>query len=169
MRFTLIDRISDLKPGRSISVVKVLSLAEEYLQDHFPCFPVMPGVLILEAMVQASALLVAETEGFRHSTILLKEARNVKYTGFVRPGEQLVVCAELIRLEESLATLEARGTVGQCTAVSGKLVLERFNASDRLPQRAAWDDYARLKMRQHLEMLRHNSHAGSSTTGPPVW
>jgi 3-hydroxyacyl-[acyl-carrier-protein] dehydratase len=169
MRFTLIDQISDLKPGRSISVIKVLSLAEEYLQDHFPCFPVMPGVLILEAMYQAAALLVAETEGFRHSTILLKEAKNVKYTGFVRPGEQLVVFAELIQLEESLATLKAKGTVGQTTAVSGELVLERFNASDRLPQRAAWDDYARLRMRQHLEMLRHNSHTGASATGLPVW
>jgi 3-hydroxyacyl-[acyl-carrier-protein] dehydratase len=169
MRFTLIDQISDLKPGHSISVIKVLSLAEEYLQDHFPCFPVMPGVLILEAMYQAGALLVAETEGFRHSTILLKEAKNVKYTGFVRPGEKLVVCAELIQLEESLAKLKAKGTVGQNTAVTGELVLERFNASDRMPQRAAWDDYARSKMRQHLEMLRRNSHTGSSATELPVW
>lgn len=160
MRFTLIDRISDLKPGESITALKVLSLAEEYLQDHFPRFPVMPGVLMLEAMYQASALLVFETEDFRHSTILLKEARNVKYADFVQPGETLVVHAELLKLEESLAVLKARGTVGNEAVVSGKLVLERFNVSDRLPQRAAWDDYARMKMRQHLEMLYRRNHSG---------
>lgn len=160
MRFTLIDRISDLKPGESITALKALSLAEEYLQDHFPRFPVMPGVLMLEAMYQASALLVFETEDFRHSTILLKEARNVKYADFVQPGETLVVHAELLKLEESLAVLKARGTVGNEAVVSGKLVLERFNVSDRLPQRAAWDDYARMKMRQHLEMLYRRNHSG---------
>ena len=53
MRFTLIDRITELKPGVSITAVKGLTLAEEYLQDHFPRFPVMPGVLMLEAMFQA--------------------------------------------------------------------------------------------------------------------
>jgi 3-hydroxyacyl-[acyl-carrier-protein] dehydratase len=160
MRFTLIDRISDLKPGESITALKVLSLAEEYLQDHFPRFPVMPGVLMLEAMYQASAMLVFLSEDFRHSTILLKEARNVKYADFVRPGETLVVHAELLKMEESLATLKTMGMVKGEPAVSGKLVLERFNASDRLPQRAAWDDHARMKMRQHLEMLYRRNHSG---------
>ncbi|MCL4201156.1 MAG: beta-hydroxyacyl-ACP dehydratase [Pirellulaceae bacterium] len=160
MRFTLIDRISDLKPGESITALKVLSLAEEYLQDHFPRFPVMPGVLMLEAMYQASAMLVFLSEDFHHSTILLKEARNVKYADFVRPGETLVVHAELLKMDDSLATLKAKGVVAGEPAVSGKLVLERFNASDRLPQRAAWDDHARMKMRQHLEMLYRRNHSG---------
>lgn len=160
MRFTLIDRISDLKPGESITALKVLSLAEEYLQDHFPRFPVMPGVLMLEAMYQASAMLVFLSEDFYHSTILLKEARNVKYADFVRPGETLVVHAELLKMDDSLATLKAKGVVAGEPAVSGKLVLERFNASDRLPQRAAWDDHARMKMRQHLEMLYRRNHSG---------
>ena len=50
MRFNLIDRITELNEGQSITAVKGLSLAEEYLKDHFPRFPVMPGVLMLEAM-----------------------------------------------------------------------------------------------------------------------
>ena len=158
MRFTLIDQISDLKPGRSISVVKILSPTEEYLQDHFPCFPVMPGVLMLEAMYQASALLVSVTEDFRHSTILLKEARNVKYTDFMEPGERLDVHCELVKMQDSVSTLKAWGTVGQRKAVSGILVLERFNVSDRLPGRAARDEYVRLKMRQHWEMLQCTNH-----------
>jgi 3-hydroxyacyl-[acyl-carrier-protein] dehydratase len=153
MRFTLIDRISDVQPGVRITAVKALSLAEEYLQDHFPRFPVMPGVLMLEAMYQASALLVHQTENFCHSTILLKEARNVKYAGFVQPGQTLIVHSELLALDESTATMKASGVVGESTAVSGKLILERFNVADRFPQRAVWDDYARQHMRQLFTLL----------------
>ena len=62
MRFVLIDRILDVQPGQSLVAVKNLSLAEEYLADHFPGFPVMPGVLMLEALTQAGAWLIRETE-----------------------------------------------------------------------------------------------------------
>ena len=55
MRFTLLDRIIDFEPGDRITAVKSLAMAEEYLADHFPNFPVMPGVLMLEAMTQAGA------------------------------------------------------------------------------------------------------------------
>ena len=54
MRFVLIDRITEINPGQSLTAVKNLSLAEEYLADHFPGFPVMPGVLMLEALTQAA-------------------------------------------------------------------------------------------------------------------
>ncbi|MGW8257129.1 MAG: 3-hydroxyacyl-ACP dehydratase FabZ family protein, partial [Thermoguttaceae bacterium] len=67
MRFSLIDRIVDVELGVRISAVKTLSMAEEYLADHFPHFPVMPGVLMLEAMTQASAWLVRYSEDFAHS------------------------------------------------------------------------------------------------------
>src|SRR3954471_24190103 len=89
MRFVLIDRILDLQSGQSLVAVKNLSLAEEYLADHFPGFPVMPGVLMLEALTQAGAWLVRETEDFAHSVIVLKHARTIKYGSFVEPGRQL--------------------------------------------------------------------------------
>ena len=62
MRFTLIDRIVELEPGVQITAVKNLTMAEEYLADHFPHFPVMPGVLMLEAMTQAAAWLARARE-----------------------------------------------------------------------------------------------------------
>lgn len=55
MRFTLLDRVVAIDPGKTITAIKTLSLSEEYLADHFPRFPVMPGVLMLEAMTQAAA------------------------------------------------------------------------------------------------------------------
>jgi 3-hydroxyacyl-[acyl-carrier-protein] dehydratase len=100
MRFVLIDRIVELEPGRRLEAVKNLSLAEEYLADHFPGFPVMPGVLMLEALTQAGAWLVRDMEDFAHSVILLKQARTIKYGSFVEPGRRLVLQVELLKHTE---------------------------------------------------------------------
>ena len=130
MDFTLIDRIVDLQPGASITAVKSLSLAEDYLQDHFPLFPVMPGVLMLESMYQTSAWLVRSTDDFAYSMVVLKEARNVKYADFVQPGQVLQVTAELQKRDGRLTWLKARGTVDGSVAVSARLVLDRYNLAD---------------------------------------
>ena len=82
MRFSLVDRIVELEKGQSITTVKNLSLAEEYLQDHFPGFAVMPGVLMIEACVQSAAWLMRATEDFKYSTVLLKQAKAVKFNSF---------------------------------------------------------------------------------------
>jgi 3-hydroxyacyl-[acyl-carrier-protein] dehydratase len=153
MRFTFIDRISDVQPGVSITAVKALSPTEEYLQDHFPRFPVMPGVLMLEALFQASALLVYKSEDFCHSTILLRQARNVKYADFVQPGQTLVVRSEIVKQDESLTTVKATGTVGDTVAVNGKLVLHRFNVADRYPNRETWDARACELARERFDRL----------------
>lgn len=153
MRFTLIDRILQLREGESITAVKGLSLAEDYLKDHFPRFPVMPGVLMLEAMFQASAWLVRKTENFAHSMVVLREARNVRYADFVAPGQLLTVTSEIIKQEEPLTTLKAQGVVGDTVAVSARLVLEKFDLAQRYPSRAATDDYTRREMRRLFTLL----------------
>src|SRR6476661_10238011 len=96
MRFLLIDRIIDIQKGQSLHAVKNLSLAEEYLADHFPGFPVMPGVLMLEALTQAGAWLVRDMEEFAHSVVVLKQAKTIKYGSFVEPGRQLQVRVDLV-------------------------------------------------------------------------
>jgi 3-hydroxyacyl-[acyl-carrier-protein] dehydratase len=126
---------------------------EDYLKDHFPRFPVMPGVLMLEAMYQASAWLVRQSEGFAHSVVLLKEARNIKYADFVTPGKELVVTAEIFKQDESLTTLKTQGTIDGNLAVNGRLVLERFNLADRYPLRRNTDPYLRDEMRAVLKSL----------------
>ena len=131
MRFTLIDRITSLEPGRRIVAVKNLTLAEEYLADHFPGFPVMPGVLMLEAMVQAGAWLVRVTDDFRQSMVVLKDARRIKYGQLVDPGRQLTIEVEIEGRQEHLTELKGKGTLGDKTAVSGRLVLEHYNLGDR--------------------------------------
>ena len=153
MRFTLIDRVIELAPGARIVAVKNLSLAEEYLADHFPGFPVMPGVLMLEAMTQAAAWLVRVSEDFAHSTVVLKEARNVKYGNFVEPGQTLTITAEILGQDEREVKIKAQGAVDGKQAVSARLVLERYNLADADPERAIADEVVVQKMRELLALL----------------
>jgi 3-hydroxyacyl-[acyl-carrier-protein] dehydratase len=153
MRFCLLDRVIELEAGVRIMAVKRLRPDEDYLKDHFPRFPVMPGVLMLEAMYQASAWLVRQSEGFAHSMVVLKEVRNVKYADFVTPGRELVVTAEILKQDESLTTLKAQGTIDGNIAVNGRLVLERFNLADRHPTRKDTDPFLRTEMRGVLKRL----------------
>ena len=153
MRFCLLDRILELEPGVRVTAVKRLRPEEDYLNDNFPRFPVMPGVLMLEAMYQASAWLVRQTEGFAHSVVVLKEARNIKYADFVTPGKELVVTAEIFKQDASLTTLKTQGTIDGNIAVNGRLVLERFNLADRYPKRANTDPYLRDELRAVLRRL----------------
>jgi len=153
MRFTLIDRVTELVPGERITAIKNLSLAEEYLADHFPGFPVMPGVLMLEAMTQAGAWLVRASEDFAHSTVLLKEARNVKYASFVEPSETLVVSATILDQDERHTKIKAEGTVSGRPTVSARLTLERYNLASEDPARAVTDQVVTRKMRELFALL----------------
>src|ERR1051326_4802724 len=94
MRFHLIDRILELEPGKRIRMVKNLTLGEEYLADHFPTFPVMPGVLMLQTLVEGSAWLLRATEDFQYSVIALRDARDVKYAKFIQPRPSMIVAVE---------------------------------------------------------------------------
>ena len=154
MYFSLVDKITKLTPNKEISTVKGVSLAEEYLQDHFPKFPVLPGVLMLESMTQACAWLVRASEDFAHSMVLLHECRNVKYGQFVEPGQILEVKANIIKQDERLTTFKASGSVNGAMAVSARLILERYNLAEQMPQRAASDARIRRKMKEQFEVLR---------------
>ncbi len=162
MRFSLIDRIETLEPGVQISALKNLSLAEEYLADHFPGFPVMPGVLMLEAMTQAGAWLVRVTDDFAHSMVVLVEVRNVKYGQFVQPGETLRVSAELVEHGEEESKLKAQGLVGDQVTVRGQIVLRRYNLADENPRQAWIDEGLIEELRSQLALLR----TGSGTRQP---
>ena len=131
MRFTLIDKIVELTPGKSVSAVKNLSLAEEYLADHFPGFPVMPGVLMLEAIVQAGAWLIRSTSGFQHSMVLLKEAKNVKYVDFMQPGTQVTINVTVDSMRPDETRLRGKVVCNGNMMMSARVTLSHFNLADR--------------------------------------
>lgn len=91
MKFELIDQVIE-QDAEHIVALKQVSLAEEYLADHFPGFPVLPGVLMVEAMLQAARLLLRARSNER---FVLGEVRALKYGNMVRPGDALLVEVEL--------------------------------------------------------------------------
>ncbi|QDT15854.1 3-hydroxyacyl-ACP dehydratase FabZ family protein [Alienimonas californiensis] len=131
MRFNLIDRVTAVRPGESITGVKALTRAEEYLGDHFPGFAVMPGVLMVESMVQASAWLLRITDDFSHANITLAEAKAVKFNSFITPGQTLNVTAEIHKRDGDRTTFKTSGSRDGVTCVSARLTLLCENRADR--------------------------------------
>lgn len=106
MRFLLIDRILEYEKGRYAVGIKDVTMTEDFLADHFPRFPVMPGVLQLETILQLASWLIFVTKDFSVKT-KLTEVRGVKFSGFIRPGDQMVVRVEITGIDGDSATFKA--------------------------------------------------------------
>jgi 3-hydroxyacyl-[acyl-carrier-protein] dehydratase len=129
MHFALVDTVLEAGPDRVLAV-KQVTLAEEYLQDHFPTFHVLPGVFMLEALVQ-SARHILEARG--KSRWVLGGVRALRYGSFVRPGESLVMEVALEKEApdgsitfKGLGTVRRQATAGGAepeTAVSGRFTM----------------------------------------------
>jgi len=154
MRFILIDRIVSLEPGRQIKAVKNVSLAEEYLADHFPTFPVLPGVLLLEGLIESASWLVREAENFAHSMILLEQARNVKYKSFIAPGGQIEYTVEAKAIEESVSSFTGFGLSKGERIVEARFGLRHFNLADANSTMAVVDAKIIENMKKLWKLLR---------------
>jgi 3-hydroxyacyl-[acyl-carrier-protein] dehydratase len=153
MYFSLIDRIESLELGQRIVATKSLSLSEEYLKDHFPNFPVMPGVLMLEALTQASAWLIRASENFAHSIVVLKEVGNVKYARFVQPGQTLKITASIIKEDGALVKLKTEGSIDGQINLKAQIVLVRYNLSDIDPLLAFQDQKVIEELKERFKLL----------------
>lgn len=138
MKFNLIDQIEQLSSERIVGV-KYVSLAEEYLADHFPTFPVLPGVMMLEALTQAAGWLLHHRCNFAKSMAVLREARNVKYGQFVAPGNFLRVDVEFNKETDAGASFKAVGSVNDEQALQARIELAYFNLGDKQPELAPID------------------------------
>jgi 3-hydroxyacyl-[acyl-carrier-protein] dehydratase len=118
MRWYWIDRFLEFESGRSAKAVKNVSLAEEYLHDHFPHYPVIPNSLVIEGMAQTGGLLVCEHNHFTEKVVLAKLPKAVFY-GAAVPGDTLTyaVKVEYIRSEGAMVTATSHnGSVLQAEA-----------------------------------------------------
>ena len=154
MKFNLIDKVEALSDDRIVAV-KYVSLAEEYLADHFPTFPVLPGVLMLEAITQAAGWLLHHRTKFAKSMAILKEAKNVKYGTFVAPGNFLRVEVELLKTTDTGASFKASGTVNDNPALSARVELAYFNLAEKQPELAALDARLSEHNKARWNVLHH--------------
>ena len=154
MRFILIDKIISLEPGREIKTLKNVSLSEEYLADHFPTFPVLPGVLLLEGLVESASWLVRLTENFAHSMLLLEQARNVKYKSFVAPGAAIEYTVQAGDIEENVSSFTGFGRSQGEIIIEARFGLRHFNLADGNPAMAAVDAQVIENMKKRCKLLR---------------
>lgn len=116
--FLLIDRIEELEPGQKIVALKNVTMNEPFFTGHFPSHPVMPGVLIIEAMAQAGAYAVLSQEEFKGKIAFLGGVDKAKFRRQVVPGDTL-------RLEVEIIKLKRNAGIGKGTAyVDGKKACE---------------------------------------------
>jgi 3-hydroxyacyl-[acyl-carrier-protein] dehydratase len=105
MRFLLVDTIHELDPGRRIRASKTLPADEEIFRDHFPGFPVVPGVLLTEMMAQAAGKCL-DAEGSHRGKAMLGQIRSASFREWVKPGQQAVIHAEVAQNRPTYATAD---------------------------------------------------------------
>lgn len=123
--FLLIDRIIELIPGKKVVAIKNVTINEPFFMGHFPNEPIMPGVLIVEAMAQAGGVLAwesADKEKQSEMTFYFSAMDRVRFRKPVVPGDQLVLEVELLRLRSTAAKMTGTAKVGDTLVAEAKMM-----------------------------------------------
>ena len=121
--FLLVDCVTELVPGNSAKGYKNITINEPFFQGHFPGYPVMPGVLILEALAQLGAVAVLDSEENRGKLALFTGIDKVRFRRQVVPGDKLELEAQIIRMKSIMGKAAVKATV------DGELAAEGARAS----------------------------------------
>jgi len=116
MRFFMLDRITEWELGSRAAGIKNISLSEDFFDDHFPRHPVMPGVLIIEALAQLSGLLLeasVEKESGKKVKALLTLLDKVKFRNISKPGDTLLLSSEILSVHEDSGKVKTIAKVGE--------------------------------------------------------
>lgn len=118
--FLMVDKVLELEEGNRIVAVKNVTINEPFFQGHYPQLPVMPGVMIVEAMAQVGGLAVGGAAD--SSTVpLLAAVERVRFKRMVRPGDQLVITAEVLAHRSGVVKVQAEARVEQDVCAQGQL------------------------------------------------
>ncbi|NDY42785.1 3-hydroxyacyl-ACP dehydratase FabZ [Dissulfurirhabdus thermomarina] len=122
--FLLVDRVTEVIPGESIRAVKNVTANEPFFQGHFPGNPIMPGVLILEALAQAGIIFAkkSDPEGLRDKLFVFAGMDEVRFRKPVFPGDQLVLEATLLKRKKLLWKMAAKASVDGKVAAEAVLM-----------------------------------------------
>jgi len=132
MRFLLVDRILSLVPGERIEAERTVPQEEDYFQDHFPGFPVVPGVLLTESMGQAAAKCL-DAQALSRGKAMLARILSASFRHWVRPGDVLRLRATIVANEDRFATAVCEAVVGTVTVAQAKLFFSFLPLADFAP------------------------------------
>lgn len=119
--FMLLDTVEELEPGKRVVAKKCVSYNEPFFQGHFPGEPVMPGVLIVEALAQAGAVAILSLEENKGKTAYFAAIQSAKFKKKVEPGDVLLLETEIIKQKGSIGVGKAVATVDGKVAVQAEL------------------------------------------------
>jgi 3-hydroxyacyl-[acyl-carrier-protein] dehydratase len=110
----LVDKVISIEPNKCIVALKNVSANEPYFIGHFPEYPIMPGVLILEALAQAAGLLIINMYGHKYQSneFLFAGVKNIRFKAPVRPGDQLILTCSFLKYAHKIAKCSATAQVG---------------------------------------------------------
>jgi len=120
--FLLVDRVLELEEGKRAVAIKNVTINEEFFNGHFPNYPVMPGVLIVEALAQVSAIIMLTKEGNQGRLGLLAGIDNCRFKKQVKPGDQLRLEVEITRLKGAIGKGRGVATVDGEIACETELI-----------------------------------------------
>ncbi len=122
--FVLVDRVLDVIPGESIKALKNVTINEPFFPGHFPVEPVMPGVLLMEGLAQAGAILayLTETEKIGNSLVYFAGMDKVRFRRKVVPGDQLIYEISVLKRKSKLFKLAAKAYVEGKVVAEGELM-----------------------------------------------
>lgn len=125
--FLLVDRIVEMEEGKRAVGIKNVTINEPFFQGHFPEFPIMPGVLIVEAMAQVGAVAILSMEEYKGKIAVFTGIDKLKFRKQVVPGDTLVMEAELIAIKHSIGKAKVSAKVEGKSAASGELMFAIIN------------------------------------------
>jgi 3-hydroxyacyl-[acyl-carrier-protein] dehydratase len=120
--FLMVDRILEVVSGEKAVGIKNVSMNEPFFQGHFPGNPVMPGVLIVEAMAQVGAVALLSRDEFKGKLVLFRGIDKLRFREVVRPGDTLTIEVALTGLKGVVGRGKGRAWVGKKLAASGELI-----------------------------------------------
>ena len=120
--FLLVDRVIDLHDAKRIVALKNVSVNEAFFTGHYPSCSIMPGVLIIEALAQATGILLLKQKSLENKLAVLSGVEKMYFKKMVAPGDQLMLISEILLISDDTCRAKVRATVDKETVADGELL-----------------------------------------------